>query len=56
MVPGGTVAPVKKVDQIANPAQSKDRYSSYGIGWPSKQDKTFEQLFGNLNLGTFNSE
>jgi hypothetical protein len=54
MVPGGTVAPTKF--DPPRTSEGKSPTPSYGIGWPSKSDKTFEQLFGNLNLGTFSSE
>ena len=54
MVPGGTVAPVKQA--MPQPDEGVRKATSYGIGWPSKSDKTFEQLFGNLNLGMFNND
>ena len=50
MVPGGTVAPVERVDQEVKPAQPKG--SIFGL----PRTMTFEQLFGNVNLGMFNSE
>jgi hypothetical protein len=52
MVPGGTVDPAPLHPMIKKDIPSEALPNEWR---PSKSDKTFEQLFGNMNLGVFDS-